>query len=90
MDTVITEELKTEGIIKDFTRAIQETRKSLDFDVSDRIKLYFNADSDMVENINKWAEFIKNTTLTTELIVKDGDLENKLENTSITFDIEKV
>lgn len=90
LDTVITEELKAEGVIKDFIRAIQESRKNLDFDVSDRIKLYFNADGDMVQNINKWAEFIKNTTLTTEIISSDEVLKYELDGAKVTFNIEKV
>ncbi len=90
LDTIITEELRVEGIIKDFIRAIQETRKNLDFDVSDRIKLYVNADGDMAAGINKWAEVIKKTALATEIIVCDKALKNTLENTSITFDIERV
>ncbi len=39
LDTVMTPELEAEGLARDVIRAIQDTRKSAGFDVSDRISL---------------------------------------------------
>ncbi|MGM1016538.1 MAG: isoleucine--tRNA ligase [Actinomycetota bacterium] len=39
LDTMTTPELEAEGLARDVIRAVQETRKKADFDVSDRIRL---------------------------------------------------
>ncbi|MFT4235739.1 MAG: class I tRNA ligase family protein, partial [Microbacterium sp.] len=39
LDTVTTPELEAEGFARDVIRAVQDTRKAADFDVSDRIRL---------------------------------------------------
>ncbi|MBO0979869.1 isoleucine--tRNA ligase [Microbacterium sp. SD291] len=39
LDTALTPELKAEGLARDVIRAVQESRKAADFDVSDRIRL---------------------------------------------------
>lgn len=39
LDTRLTAELEAEGLARDLVRAVQDTRKSADFDVSDRINL---------------------------------------------------
>ena len=39
LDTTMTPELEAEGLARDVIRAVQDTRKGADFDVSDRIRL---------------------------------------------------
>lgn len=48
LDTQTTAELEAEGLARDVIRAVQETRKKADFDVSDRIRLelWFASDDD--------------------------------------------
>ncbi|MGO2597568.1 class I tRNA ligase family protein, partial [Microbacterium gubbeenense] len=45
LDTVTTPQLEAEGLARDIIRAVQETRKQADFDVSDRIELFIAFDS---------------------------------------------
>ena len=45
LDTQITPELEAEGLARDVIRAVQDTRKKADFDVSDRIRLAIAFDS---------------------------------------------
>ncbi len=49
LDTRITPELRAEGLARDVIRAVQETRKAADFDVSDRIRLelWFSCPDDL-------------------------------------------
>jgi isoleucyl-tRNA synthetase len=46
LDTQTTPELEAEGLARDVIRAVQETRKNADFDVSDRIRLDLRFASD--------------------------------------------
>ncbi|QWT22939.1 isoleucine--tRNA ligase [Subtercola sp. PAMC28395] len=54
LDTTMTTELEAEGLARDVIRAVQETRKAADFDVSDRIVLdlvfFSDADAAAVKN----------------------------------------
>ena len=58
LDTVITEELKDEGMAREIVRNIQEARKQLDCEISDRIKI--NLEGKISENSIK---YICNETL---------------------------
>ena len=42
LDTNVTEELKREGMARDFVRLVQTLRKDKDFNISDRIELYWS------------------------------------------------
>ncbi|WP_431800818.1 isoleucine--tRNA ligase [Microbacterium sp. bgisy203] len=46
LDTTTTPELEAEGLARDVIRAVQETRRAADFDVSDRIRLQLLFDDD--------------------------------------------
>ena len=90
LDTNITPELKTEGIIRDFIRAIQENRKAKNFNVSDRITIKYNSKSkDIIDGIEKFKSEISNTTLATQISLSDTPFENKLEETDLSYEIEK-
>ena len=91
LDTVITPELKVEGDVRDFIRAIQEERKNRNFDISDRIELrYYSEDADVVRGIEKFEKEIATTVLATEMSKTDKKCSVEVDGTSITFDIEKV
>ncbi|MFK3678875.1 isoleucine--tRNA ligase [Microbacterium sp. NPDC090218] len=47
LDTRTTPELEAEGLARDVIRAVQETRKNADFDVSDRIRLVLRFQDDV-------------------------------------------
>jgi isoleucyl-tRNA synthetase len=47
LDTRTTPELEAEGLARDVIRAVQETRKNADFDVSDRIQLVLRFQDDV-------------------------------------------
>jgi isoleucyl-tRNA synthetase len=67
LDTVITEELRLEGLGREVVRVIQSLRKKLDFNVEDRIQTRFVADGMLVRAIEKHADYIKAETLSVTL-----------------------
>jgi isoleucyl-tRNA synthetase len=71
LDTVTTDELEAEGLARDLIRAVQDTRKSAGFDVSDRIRLdvVCFADSDAQALMSVTAVDIAGDTLATQFLV---------------------
>ncbi|MBQ6841317.1 MAG: isoleucine--tRNA ligase [Bacilli bacterium] len=77
LDTRITEELKMEGNAREFVSKVQQLRKDNGFDIADRIVTTYNADEEFAKAIEANIDYVKNETLTVELI-KDESLEKNL------------
>jgi isoleucyl-tRNA synthetase len=67
LDTTITDELRAEGLAREFINRVQNIRKSADFDVSDRIVITFDAPDGEAEAVIAHAEAIQAETLATAL-----------------------
>ncbi len=67
IDTVVTPELKAEGLAREIVRRIQTQRKDADFNIEDRITTWYVASDEFSKIFNDWGEYIKSETLTTEL-----------------------
>jgi len=71
LDTTITEELKEEGIVRDFVRQIQEMRKKQGLTPKDKIKVYFG-DTNLKELVEKNKEQIKKQVIAKDMIFREG------------------
>ncbi|MFM6971861.1 MAG: DUF5915 domain-containing protein, partial [Rhodoluna sp.] len=71
LDAKVTAELAAEGLARDVIRAIQQSRKDANLDVSDRIKLVLSADADVLAAVSAHEELVKGETLTLELETKN-------------------
>jgi len=71
LDTVVTPALALEGVARDVVRVIQQARRDLGFDVSDRIALVVGAASPVADAVRAHADFIAGETLATSLTVVD-------------------
>ena len=68
ISTQLTDELRQEGMARDFVRQIQQARKDADFEIEDRITIeYFASNADVQTAVNTWSDYICNETLATEL-----------------------
>lgn len=86
LDIIINDELRQEGIARDFVNRIQNLRKEKNFDVTDKIKVMFNSVDDFVNNsILKNYSYVCNEILAEEL--KNVSL-NGLEINTITVEDE--
>jgi isoleucyl-tRNA synthetase len=65
--TDLTPELEMEGLAREFVRRVQDLRKTADFDIADRIRLYYLATPKLAQAIKAFAGYIKGETLTIEL-----------------------
>jgi isoleucyl-tRNA synthetase len=92
LDTKLTPELIDEGLAREFVNRIQNLRKNSNLEVTDRIKIFFNAPDNIVNAINNLVEYVKNETLADNVTVKnalDGE-EFVIDDIKITVKIEKV
>lgn len=86
LDITINDELRQEGIARDFVNRIQNLRKEKNFDVTDKIKVMFNSNDDFVnKSILKNYSYVCNEILAEEL--KNVSL-NGLEINTITVEDE--
>ena len=67
LDTEITPDLVQEGLANDALRFIQDSRKSAGLDVSDRIKMVYSGDDEIVAAVAAHEHRIKNDALIVEL-----------------------
>jgi isoleucyl-tRNA synthetase len=73
IDTELTDELIAEGYAREFVNRVQNMRKDADFDVVDKIKIYYESDEKLIKYIGKFSEYIKSETLADELASKPSN-----------------
>ena len=66
--------MKDEGIIREISHRIQGFRKDAGLDLNDRITTYMRLPESLTSVVERFSEFLKQETLTTE-IVFDEDIE---------------
>ena len=91
LDTVLTEELLKEGMAREVVSKVQNLRKEKDFDIENRIILYYNSNDYFDEVLKDYIDYIKKETLTLEVVKKD-DLSNKyvINDVDVYLDVEKI
>ena len=67
LDTTLTKDLIEEGLAREIISKVQNLRKESDFEITDRINLYYNGDEEITETFETLEEFIKNETLAVKL-----------------------
>ena len=72
LNTELTKDLINEGYARELVSKVQNLRKTKDFDIADRIKLYYSCDDEVKEAIAEYQEFIKGETLSLEIIEKEN------------------
>lgn len=86
--TTLTPELVNEGLAREFVRRVQEARKQADFEISDRIKIYYSSSEKIRNAALQFGDYIKDETLA---VVLDGEnMPDRLPNMSDEFEGESV
>ncbi|BBE18018.1 isoleucyl-tRNA synthetase [Aquipluma nitroreducens] len=88
LDINLTEELKQEGIAREFINKIQNIRKESDFEVTDRIVLQIQKHDFYNLAVANFAEYISNQTLAYELVMVDQLEEENSTLVEIDTDVE--
>lgn len=90
LDTVLTQDLIDEGIVREFIRHIQNLRKDSGLDVTDRIKIIYDAPADIAKAIENLANVIKDETLAVEIAAdKSAAVEVEVDEKKIKIGINK-
>jgi len=90
LDTTLTKELINEGIARELISKVQQLRKNKDFEITDRITIYYEKNKEFEEAIENFIETIKNETLATEIKTKDVNCEKvDLNGIEVALDVEK-
>lgn len=84
LDTVVTDDLYQEGLMRELVRLIQDARKEAGYEVSDRIQLQLKTSGALEEVVTRFSDTIKAETLAEDLQVS-GDMDYDLEK---AFDID--
>lgn len=88
LDLTLTEELKSEGIAREFINRIQNLRKDKDFDLTDRIKISLEENSPFLEDIRKNEEYISSEVLSNKIEVVSSLLNfNEIEIDTVNFKV---
>ncbi|MEM6515596.1 MAG: isoleucine--tRNA ligase [Bacteroidota bacterium] len=82
LDVTISEELKNEGVARELVNRIQNLRKDSDFELTDRIHVKFQKNSELELAIESNKDYIKTETLTDTLDI----VENVENGIDIEFD----
>ena len=82
LDTVITESLKAEGVVRELVRQIQSLRKKTGFEVEDRINLSYQTKSEFLDAIMvKMKDIIAKEVLANSIENKKTETEGSEEYT---------
>lgn len=71
LDLMITEELKAEGIAREFINRVQNLRKDKDFDLTDKISIQLKHDNPFLEDLLQNKDYISSEVLSDDIEVVD-------------------
>ena len=79
LDITITEPLLNEGIAREFVNRIQNLRKEMDFELTDKINVYFNGIDSLLSSVNQFNAYICGEVLAQSLVFQDFTNENPVD-----------
>lgn len=93
LDTELNEQLKIEGIAREFVNRIQNIRKNAGLEVTDRIHVYVDCPTNFATAIEKMGDYIKSETLAIELSTSNNNggfsEEVEIENQKVRISVKK-
>ena len=72
LNITLTDDLKAEGLAREFIRRVQTLRREADFKVDDRIVTTYRASEGLARAVEQFADFIKGETLSEELMASES------------------
>ncbi len=91
LNTNLTQELINEGIARELVSKVQQLRKAKNFNITDRIYIYYYADGNFLEKITNYLDYIKRETLC-DMLIQEKITENiyNLNGDNVYLDVKRV
>ena len=92
LDTVLTDELKREGIARELVSRIQNLRKEIGLEVSDRIDIFYDTESEQLKQaVSQFKDYICRETLAVQLLEEKSSemTSSDVEGNQISLSLEK-
>ncbi|MBN1889975.1 MAG: isoleucine--tRNA ligase [Thermoflexales bacterium] len=80
LDIHLTPALVAEGLAREIVRRIQTMRKDAGFDLADRIETSYQAEGELAQAIEQWADYIQAETLSLNLEASPAPAGEKVES----------
>lgn len=78
LDTSLTQDLINEGFAREFVSKVQQLRKRSDYNVTDKIHVYYDGDEEVTEAVEAFKDYIKKETLALSIErVDESNLERQ-------------
>ncbi len=77
LDLTLDDDLRAEGMAREFSRVLNDLRKTQGFRISDRISVRYHASGRVVEAFERHADYIKSEALATTLVSFDGRADGR-------------
>ncbi len=90
LDTAVTPELVAEGLSREMISKLQQMRKQKDFEMMDKIRIYYSADEEVKAALAVHGPYIMKETLAVEMVEKNGLTEYDLNGHKTGLDVERV
>jgi isoleucyl-tRNA synthetase len=90
LNTALNDELIEEGVVREFISKVQQLRKTNDYEMMDKINIYYTKNDKFIDSIKNYIEFIKSETLADNLIEKtDIDSIYDINGLEVGIELEK-
>jgi len=83
LNTHLNKTLINEGLVRDLIRKVQDLRKSLEFEVEDRIKIDISCSDDIYNAVDENLEYFNNETLCVNIIKSNSINSGKIHKINI-------
>ena len=90
VSTELTQELVDEGLAREIISKVQQMRKQQDFEMMDNVTIALECDDEVAAAVAKHEDYIKTETLATELNVKTGEGNVKVNGHKCGIVVERV
>lgn len=91
LNITLNQDLLDEGMARELISKVQQMRKNNEFDVIDRINIYYNGNDEFKRVIEKHNDFIKKETLAEDIIFKNAASEQvNLNGVDVALEVSKV
>ena len=75
LNTTLNKDLVNEGIAREVVSKVQQMRKNMDLELTDRIVIKYDGNEEIKDAIREYIDYIKRETLATDIIVSEDVVE---------------